>query len=76
MIFGLFLLVVIILFWQLFIKGFLFKSILFVFGWFGIYMFLWFKVPESHALALGSGYSWAGVVPTAICVLTLLTTKE
>lgn len=78
MIFGLFLLGIIFLIWLLFIKGFLFKLILFCFGWFGLYAFLWNNLPNSHttALTLGNNHlSWAFIIPSIICTLTLLTTK-
>jgi len=76
MIFGLFLLASILVIWLLFVKGFLFKLIIFCFGWLGLYAFLWSQFPDSHVHAFNSGYSWAGVIPTVICVLALLTTKE
>jgi len=78
MVFGIFLLLIIFIFWLLFIRGYLFKLILFIGGWIGIYGFLMLKVPESHSIAFmaaGHDYSWAFVIPTGICLMCLLTSK-
>lgn len=65
--------------WKLFIDGWLFKSILFFAGWFGIYalMNIYVDGAKHTAITLGSGtiMSWASVVPTVICALCLLCTR-
>jgi hypothetical protein len=79
MIIGLFFLFLIAIVWFLFIAGFLWRLILFVGGWFGIYALLRIYVPTSAHIALtfgGDAYSWAAVIPTIICIMCLLTTRE
>ena len=77
MAFGLFLLFVIWVLWALLVRGFLFKFILFIFGWVGIYLFRGSSYPATNAIAIDSlGLSWAALVPTVICFLALLTTRS
>lgn len=63
--------------YKLLIGGWLFKSILFVFGWIGIYLFLVSQGATGTAITLGQSnhVSWAALVPTVICCLCLLCTK-
>ena len=65
--------------WRAFASGWLFRAILFVAGWFGLYVALriWFDTSEHIALTLGDGtiISWAAVIPTIICSLCLVCTK-
>lgn len=64
--------------WQLFVKGILFRIILFFAGWFGIYYLLQSVDGCSNpAFTFGTNttVSWAAAIPTAICVLALLTTR-
>jgi len=79
MLFGLFLLFVIWLIWSLFVRGVLFKLILFVFGWIGLYAVLSANYPSMNVVALtigGNDLSYAAIVPSVICLLALLTTKS
>ena len=77
MAFGLFLLFVIWILWVLLVRGFLFKFILFVFGWIGIYIFLTTNYPTTNTIAIvGLGLSWATLIPSVICFLALLTTRS
>ena len=79
MIFGLFLLAVVIAIYFLFVKGWFFKLMLFCFGWLGMFVALWIWFPDSHHIALRTattGYSWAFMIPTIVCFLALATTKS
>lgn len=79
MIFGLFLLGVITAIYFLFVKGWLFKLLLFGFGWIGMFVVLWINVPDTHHIAFRTnttGYTWAAVIPTIVCLLALATTKS
>ena len=79
---GLIALFIISIFWKLFIDGWLFRIILFAFGWFGLYIWLNYYVEGAKHIAFtyhGDGanmsFSWASVIPTAICVMCLLCTR-
>jgi len=68
--------------WKLFVDGWLFKIILFIAGWFGLYLGLQFYCADwskEVALRIGSQdpvvFTWAAVVPSVICFLCLLCTK-
>lgn len=78
MIFGIAMLLVIYLLYVLFVQGALWKLILFFGGWFGIYAALRIYVDGANDIIItvsGYGFSWAETVPTAICILALLTTE-
>lgn len=78
MIFGIAMLVVIYILWVLFVKGALWKIILFCAGWFGIYVAMRVYVEGATATIVTIGdvdFSWAAVVPTIICIMALATTK-
>lgn len=80
MTFGLFFLAIIMAIYLLFIRGWLFKLLFFIAGWFGMYIMLWMFIPDSRHAAFttsnGTGYTWAFVLPTVAALLALLTTKE
>lgn len=79
MIFGLFLLFIIFILWMLFVRGILFRLILFFAGWFGITYLLSHYIAGASQPALNSGgyhMSWAALVASIICLLALITTKE
>jgi len=79
MIFGLFLLFIIFAAWHLLIRGLLWKSIIFFGSWFGIYFLLKDHCPSTHKVAIifsNYSFTWASVIPTTICLLALLTTKQ
>lgn len=67
--------------WKLFIDGWLFKIILFIAGWFGLYVGLRTYVEGATNIAVTFGkenpvsFTWAAVVPTIVCFLCLLCTK-
>jgi hypothetical protein len=76
---GIFFLVIIAIAWFLFVAGFLWRLILFVGGWVGVYVLLRVYIPDSAHIALTLGstpISWAAVIPTIICIMCLLTTKK
>jgi hypothetical protein len=75
---GLVALFTIYLTYKMLVDGWLFKIILFGFGWVGIYLFLVAQGATGTAMTLGQNnhVSWAALVPTAICFLCLLTTKD
>ena len=75
MVFWFMILFVIYLIWVLLFKGFLWKLIIFIAGWIGIYLLLPIYFPNSMQTAItitGNSYSWAMVIPTAICLLALV----
>lgn len=79
LIFGVALLAVLFVLYQLLVKGWLWKLILFVFGWFGLYIVLRIYVDGAMQTAVtisGHDFSWAVVVPTVICIACLACTKD
>jgi hypothetical protein len=77
--FGIILLIIIYLVWVLLIKGLLWKIIIGVFGWFGIYVFLTNYISAStNECLLISNYSvsWAMIIPTLVLLLAASYTKE
>lgn len=71
-------LIAIFIIWKLFIDGWLFKLILFIFGWWGLFFYLENYIEGADQTALiFSGYScsWSALIPTIICVLALLCTS-
>jgi hypothetical protein len=79
MLFGALMLSIIGILWFLLVKGFLWKMILFFAGWVGIYFLLLRYVDGSNHIILTLGtyqMSWAALIPTVICFLCLLTTKD
>lgn len=80
--FAIALLVGIYILWKMFIDGWLFKIILFIFGWIGLYVVcrVYMESGSHTAVTLGTGheahtYSWAFVIPTVVCLLCLLCTR-
>ena len=68
-----------VLIWSLFVRGYLWRTILFFAGWFGIRYLLLAYCPDSHQIALifvDCHITWATVVASIICVMCLLTTKS
>lgn len=79
MVFGIALLIVIYLLWVLLVKGALWKLIIGIAGWFGLYIALRLYIPESmHECFNSQGYSfsWAEVVPTFCLLMAMAYTKE
>jgi hypothetical protein len=75
---GIILLIVIFVAYKLFVGGWLFRIILFFAGWFGIYYLLQgVDGCNNPAFTFGTNttISWAAAIPTAICILALLTTR-
>lgn len=74
---GLVMLLAIYLLWKMFVDGWLFKSILFFAGWFGLFIGLHIAGVDGTAFTLSDGttISWAAVIPTVICMLALLCTR-
>lgn len=78
MIFGISLLAILYVIYALFVRGILWKLILFFAGWFGIRYLLITYLPSSQHIALtfaASNMTWATLVATGICILALLTSK-
>lgn len=68
--------------WKLFVDGWLFKIVLFFAGWFGLYIWLRVYVEGAktiaftyHGDASNVAFTWAAVIPTAVCIMALLCTK-
>ncbi len=75
---ALFLLAALYFIYKMFVSGWLFRIILFIFGWFGLYMAVFIAAggkPSSPMIIDGSPISWAVIIPTAVCLLALLTFK-
>ena len=75
---GLVLLVAIYVVYKLLITGWLYKSILFIFGWLGLYIviYVFTENGSNTPMTVGSNsISWAFIIPTVICFLALLTTR-
>jgi hypothetical protein len=79
---GLIALFIIYVLYKLFIDGWLFKGILFIAGWFGLYIWLFYYVEGGRHIAFtyqGDGanmsFTWASVIPTAVCLMALLCTR-
>jgi hypothetical protein len=71
-----------VLLYLLFFRGWLFKGIIFVFGYIGIYLCMNVWIPSSSqpcfTIPIGDqafSMSWAMVVPTAVFLLAIATTK-
>jgi len=80
MLFGISLLGVLYILYVLLVKGLLWKIILFFAGWVGIFVGIWIyfpaaRIPDAVTIS-GVGFSWCSVVPTIICFLALLCTKD
>jgi len=77
---GIISLIILYFLYIMFIEGWLFKLILLIGGWFGIYIFLLSYVKGSNHIVftISNGYSmsWAAVIPTVICLLCLLSTRS
>jgi hypothetical protein len=78
MIFGIVLLIALWLIYTLFVEGFLWKSILFFAGWFGIRYLLLAYAPSSvqTTLVFNHPITWAAVIASGVCFMCLLTTKN
>jgi len=78
MIYGLILLLICWLLYLLLIKGYLYKLILLVFGWIGIFLILgiYFPITKSTGIiAFETMMEWRAVIPTIIVLLALVSTK-
>jgi len=77
--FGIVLLIIIYGAYVLLIKGVLWKIIVGIFGWFGMFIFLEMYFPDSKADCLtfsNSSFSWSVVIPTIIVLLAMFYTKD
>ena len=79
---GIILLLAIYVLYKLFIDGWLFKIILFIFGFFGMYVAIRIYYPAwatDTAVSLGpqasTQFSYAIVIPSIVCFLCLLCTR-
>ena len=70
------LLVALYLAYVLLIKGLLWKIILGVFGWLGMYWYL-SGIPSFHAHPFNNDtFTWAAAIPTVVILLAMFYTKE
>lgn len=79
MLFGIVLLIAIYILYVLLVKGLLWKLILAIAGWFGLFIGLRFYVPQSKELCMvlsGYSFSWAEVIPTVVVLLAMAYTKD
>lgn len=79
MIFGILLLAVIISAYWLLVEGWLWRIILSVAGWFGIWIGLQYYYPQSKEICLhfsSYSFSWAAIIPTIIIILAMAYTKD
>jgi hypothetical protein len=78
-VFGICLLVAIYILWVLLVKGALWKIIVGIAGWFGMFIALRLYFPGAvHECLNFSGYSfsWSEVIPTVVVLLAMAYTKE
>ena len=75
---AIFMLIAVFFLYKLLIDGWLFKGILFIAGWIGLYILLCVMGADVECFRTAGGtiITWAKVVPTVICFLALLTTRE
>lgn len=76
---GIVLLVIIIILWQLFVNGWIWKITLGIFGWLGMYWALSHYFPSSTGVCMtisGTSFSWAGVIPTAVLFMSMFYTND
>lgn len=77
MVFGICLLIAIYLLYVLLIRGALFKMILGLFGWLGMYWYLKDSQGFREQVFVGNDtITWAMMAPTLLVVFVLLCTKE
>lgn len=79
MIFAIISLFILYFLWVLFVKGDLFRIILFFAGWFGLSLGMKLFIPGSDQIMMtiiNHHFSWAEVIPTLICAMCLLTTHR
>lgn len=65
--------------WVLLSQGLLWKIIVGIFGWLGMYWALVSNFPASNTIFFESAhnsFSWAQVIPTIVLVLAMFYTKE
>lgn len=76
MMLGFIMLAFIYILYVLFVKGALFKIILGIFGWYGMYLFL-NTIPDCRKFPFNNDtFTYSMTIPTIIVFLCLLTTKE
>jgi hypothetical protein len=76
---GIILLIALYILWKLFVDGWLFKIILAVFGWLGIYWYLSSYVEGATKTAItisSTEISWAAVIPSIVIIFAMFTSKE
>lgn len=79
MVLGIILLISIFILWKLFVEGWLFKIILAVFGWVGMYWYLSSYIEGATKTAITASsteISWAALIPTIVIIFAMFTTKE
>lgn len=76
MLFGFCLLIVIYILYVLLIRGTLWKIILAIFGWFGMFWFLSSIKGFQERPLDNNTFTWAMVIPTVIVLLCMITTKD
>lgn len=78
MVFGICLLVALYLLWVLLVKGALWKLILGIFGWLGMYWFLHaYPILQHYPINIyGNTFSWAAIIPSVVVLLAMMHTKE
>lgn len=79
MIFGILLILFFWVAYTLLIKGVLWKLLLVVFGWFGLFVFLATYLPstDTHGIVVyDTLVPWSAVLPTIVVLLALAYTKE
>ena len=77
MLFGIALLIAIYFMYVLLVKGALWKIILAIFGWFGMYWFLAAQgLTEEAIVIMGHHISWAQAIPSGVVLLAMLYTRD
>lgn len=76
-----FILIIAIIFflWNLLTQGLLWKIIIGIFGWIGIYKTLIEYMPQSKEICFifsNKSFSWAEIIPTFILLMAMMYTKK
>ena len=74
-----FIIILCLFIWNLLIQGLLWKMIIGIFGWIGIYKTLVEYVPQTKSICFtfsGKSFSWCEIIPTFILLMAILYKKD
>ena len=79
MLYFIFIIAISLFLWNLLTQGMLWKIIISIFGWIGLYQFLIQKFPETKQICFmfsNKTFSWAEIIPTFILLMAMLYSKN